>query len=43
MREDSAQEVAQRTMEDCNEDSGENCGSSTNDRQECKFKFPPNM
>jgi hypothetical protein len=30
-------------MEDCNEDSGENSGSSTNDRQECKCKVLPNI
>jgi hypothetical protein len=43
MWEDSAQEVAQRTVEDCNEDSGEDSSSSTNDRQERKCKFLPIM
>jgi hypothetical protein len=30
-------------LEDCNEDSGENSGSATNDRQECKCKLLPNI
>lgn len=43
MWEDSTEKVAQRTLEDSDEDSRENSGSSTNDRQECKCKFLSNI
>nr|CAD7260659.1 unnamed protein product [Timema shepardi] len=43
LREDCSEKIAQRTLEDCDEDTGEDRGPAAHDGQECKSFYPPRL